>query len=164
VSASASKQVLGRHVLVAECLRLVLGFIEDLIELARQRRLRVGLFRISLDLAGDLLAQPGHIRAELLQDGNDDALLLIEERAEQVEILDDGVSVLASGVDGFVQRLAGLYGELLRIDHADSVSNVGASQLGQCGRPVKLHQTTLAVCRCRFDGSARGETKRASRG
>jgi len=39
------------------------------------------------------------------------------------------------------------------------VSNVGASQLGQCGRPVKLHQPTLAVCRCRFDGSARGENE-----
>jgi hypothetical protein len=76
-------------------------------------------------------------------------LVLLEERAEQVEIVDD--LVLASGVDRFVQRLACLHGELLRIDHADSVSNVDASGVGQCGRLVKLHPFALAVCRCRFD-------------
>ena len=89
------QQVLGRDVFVAERLGFVLGFVEDLVELARQRRLRVALLRIARDLARDLLAQRGDARAELLQNGNDDALVLLEERGEQMEIVDDRIAVPA---------------------------------------------------------------------
>ena len=60
------KQMFGRDVLVAEVLRLVLGFVEDLIQLARERRLGAGLFRIARDLARYLLAQRGDARPEFL--------------------------------------------------------------------------------------------------
>ena len=104
----------------------LLGFVEDLVELARQRRLRVALLGILVDPAGDLLAQRGDARAELLEDGNDDALVLLEQRGEQVEVVDDRIAVRRASVDRFVQRLAGLHGELFGIDHAESGSNVGA--------------------------------------
>ena len=87
--------MLGRDVLVAEPLGFVLGLVEDLVELARHRRLRVALLGIAVDLALHLLAQGCHADAELLEHGNDDALVLVEQRGEEVEVVDDGIAVRA---------------------------------------------------------------------
>ena len=106
------QHVLGRDVLVAELFGLVFGFVEDLVELARHRGLRVALLRVFVDPAGHLLAERGDAGAELLQHRNDDALILLEQRGEQMEIVDDRVAVAAGEVDRFVERLAGLHGQL----------------------------------------------------
>ena len=52
------QQMLGRDVLVAELLGFVLGAIENLIELARQRRLRIALLRGAGELPIQLGPQP----------------------------------------------------------------------------------------------------------
>ena len=145
--------MLGRDVLVAERLRLVLGFVEDLVELARHRGLRVALLRVALDLARDLLAQRRHARAELLEDGNDDALVLLEERAEQVEVVDDRIADSARGVDRFVERLAGLHGELFWIDHAGSVQQRRCLwRRAKAADSLQATSDQAAPCACcRFD-------------
>ena len=70
--------MLRRDVQVAERLRFILGFVEDLIHLSRERWLSVGLLRIAAGLALDLLAQLRDVHAELLENGNDDAFVLRE--------------------------------------------------------------------------------------
>jgi len=145
--------MLRRHVLVAEPFRLILGFIENLVQLARECRLRIGLLGVSVDLARDLFAQRRYTRAELLENRDDDTLILLEQGLQEMEIVDDGISVFSSGVDRLVQRLGGFDGKLLRVDHASSRSNVDASNVGQCGRLGKLHRQT---CRCPAAVSTRG--------
>ncbi len=85
------QEVLGRDEFVAEFLGVRLGFVEDLVQLAGERRLGVRLLRVSRHLAADGLAQLRHADAELLQDGNDDPLVLRKESKEQVQIVDERV-------------------------------------------------------------------------
>ena len=86
--------MLGRHVLVAELLRFGFGAVEDLVQLARGSWLRVALLGIAVDFARDLLAQLRDAGAELLEHGNDDTLILLEEGCEQVQVEDDRIAVL----------------------------------------------------------------------
>ena len=127
------QQMLGRHVLVAELLRFVFGAIEDLVQLARGGGLSVALLGIAVDLARDLLAQLRDAGAELLEDGNDDALVLLEEGGEQMEVEDDRIAVLASDADGVVERFAGFDGESIGVDHARVKGNGSALPVRQSG-------------------------------
>ena len=111
VSASASSRCSVETYSSPSSFGFVFGLVEDLVELARHRRLRVALLRILVDAARDLLAQRGDAGAELLENGNDDALVLLEERGEQMEVVDERIAVSAGEVGGFVERLAGLHGQ-----------------------------------------------------
>src|SRR5205814_10682529 len=90
------EEMLSGDVLVAERLGLGLGAIEDLIQLARHGWLpATALFRVARHFARDALADRRHVRAGLLQDWNNDALVLFEQRGEQVKIVDERIAVLA---------------------------------------------------------------------
>ena len=56
------------------------------------------MLRVAADLAGEILAELGDVDAEFLEDGDDDALVLVEQRAQEMQVLDDGVAVLAGQV------------------------------------------------------------------
>ena len=109
--------MLGRDVLIAQLLGFLLGAVEDLVELAGEVGLRIALLWIARYLALGALAKRGDARAELLEDRNDNALLLVEQRPEQMDIVDDRIAVSPSEIDGLVQRFAGFHGETFGVDH-----------------------------------------------
>ena len=81
MSASASSRCSVETYSSPSFLRLVLGAVEDLVELARERRLRVATASGSAPISrSTLLAQRGDVDAELLEDRDDDALVLVEQR------------------------------------------------------------------------------------
>src|SRR6185295_16269331 len=79
------KKMFGRDVLIAEILRFFLGAVEDLRELARKIRLRVALFWVPRSLGFRLLAQRCDADSELLQNGDDNSLVLVQESQEEVK-------------------------------------------------------------------------------
>src|SRR5207237_8693124 len=81
------QQMLGRDVLVAQLLGFLLGAVEDLVELAGEVGLGIALLWIARYLALGALGKRGDARAELLADGNDNALLLVVQRPEQVVLI-----------------------------------------------------------------------------
>ena len=85
------QQVLRRYVLVLQVPRLHLRAIQDLVQLARERRLRASrLLREPLHRRVDLLPEPGDVHPHLLQHRHDDPLRLRQERAQQVNVLHAG--------------------------------------------------------------------------
>jgi hypothetical protein len=111
------KKVLGRDELVAEVFRVGLGFIEDLVQLSGERGLRVRLFWEARHLATDRLAKLRNADAELLEDGNDDAFILREEREEQMKVVDERIARAAREINRFIQGVGRFYGEPIWIDH-----------------------------------------------
>jgi hypothetical protein len=91
------QQVLGRDVLVGELRGLLLGLLQDPDELLRGAdvgdrvalQARERLDRLQRPLTGRL-----RVGAEALEDGDDDALVLLEQGGEEVRRGDLGVGVL----------------------------------------------------------------------
>jgi hypothetical protein len=111
------KKVLGRDELVAEVFRVGLGFIENLIQLSGERRLRVRLLWEARHLATDRLSKLRNADAELLEDGNDDAFVLREEGEEEMQVVDERIPRAAREIDRFIQGVGRFYGEPIWIDH-----------------------------------------------
>src|ERR1700678_3513423 len=97
--------MLRRHVLVAELPRLVVGAIEDAVQLPRERRLGITLLWIAGDLPLDPLPQLLDAHAELVEQRSHDPLILIQQRRQEMYVVHQWVAVLSSEADGVVQRL-----------------------------------------------------------
>ena len=130
---------------------LLLRLVEHGGELARHRGLRVALLGVARDLALQRLAQRGDARAELLEHGDDDALVLPQQHEEQVRVVDDGVAESARLSDRLVERLARLHGEPIGIDHL-GIYRSGCLVTTNAGEPVE--HTTLGQRRCRISRAA----------
>ncbi len=111
------KEVLSRNKLVAQLLGVCFGFVENLVQFARKRGLGVRLLGIPRHLATDGLAKLRDTDAKLLHDGNDDPLVLREERHEQMQIVDERIPRASGEVNRLVERFACLYRQTVRIDH-----------------------------------------------
>ena len=111
------KEMLGGDVLVAQLLGLVLGAIEDLIELAREIGLRAALLRVPRDFPLHAFAKRGDAGAKLLENRDNDALLLVEQRGEKMDVVDCRITVSPRERHRLVQCFAGLHGEAFGIDH-----------------------------------------------
>src|SRR5690242_5092266 len=111
------QEVLSRNELVPKVSRISFGLVENLIDLARQSWLGVRLFRIARSLSSDHLTQLGQADAEFLQDGHDDALVLVEQRGQQVEVVDERIARATREINRGVKRFGCFYGEFVWIDH-----------------------------------------------
>ena len=111
------KEVLGRNEFVPQFFCVAFSFVEYLVQLARESRLRIGLLRVARHLAPDCFSQLCDADAELLQDGNDDALVLREQGHEQMQVINERVPGTSREVDCFVQRFGCFYCKAIRIDH-----------------------------------------------
>jgi hypothetical protein len=111
------EQVLGAHVLVAEGLGLLLGLVEDRAQFACEVGLGVGLLGVARDLALERLRERRDRDTHLLQDGDDDALILREERGEEVRVVDQRVAVATRVADGVGEGFLGLHGQAIRGQH-----------------------------------------------
>jgi hypothetical protein len=115
------EQMLGRHVRVAQISGVFLGAVDDLVELTRERGLRAaGLRGVAAQLLIDALREARDVHPELLQHGRDDALLLREQRAKQVRIVDERIARLAGERERRGECLGGFDGEAVGIDHRES--------------------------------------------
>ena len=94
------QQVLGGDVLVLELAQLALGGAQDGDELAADGGLAGGALdgREPVEGGVDVLADGLGAGAELAQDGDDEAVLLLEQDGEQV--LGRGLGVVARGGEG----------------------------------------------------------------
>src|ERR1035437_9313910 len=125
------QQVLGRHELVAERLGELLGPVDDVRQFARERRTRVALLGVARDLAVDRLRQGRKRDAEFLENGRDDAFVLIEEHAKQVRIVHERIPLATRQREGVVQGVGTLYGEAIWIEHGIGRQRAdGGRQLG----------------------------------
>jgi hypothetical protein len=113
------QQMLGRDVLVAQGLGLLLRAIEDPVDLAAQGRLRASalLGGKAADLALGGLRQGRHIQAGLLQQRLHHALGLAEQREQQMGVVDDGVAAASGVLARVAKRLLGLDGQSLWSNH-----------------------------------------------
>jgi hypothetical protein len=107
--------------------------IEDLRQLAGEIGLCVTLLWISRRFCLSPLAERRYAHPELLKNGNDDPLVLVQQRQKQVEVVDDWITRLTRCRDGFVERFAGFDCEAIRIDHGLDRCNVGALNVCQSG-------------------------------
>jgi len=113
----SEKEMLGRHKLVAELLGVGFCLVKNLIDLARESRLRVGLLRVASHLAADHFAQLRYADAELLKNRHNDPLVLGEQGEQQVQIVHEGIARAAREIDGLVEGFGCLDGETVWIDH-----------------------------------------------
>ena len=90
---------------------------ENLIQLARQSWRRVGLLRIPGGLPARVLEKLVNTDAELVEDGSDNAFVLLEEGEEEMKIVNDRISAAPGVLDGGVDGLGGFDGEAVWIDH-----------------------------------------------
>jgi hypothetical protein len=131
----SEQQVLGGDVLVTEVLRLLLRSIEHLIELARERGLGIALLRVAGNLAPELIAKRSRAHAELLQQRNDDAFILRQQRREEVQIVDERIAIPPGLCERLVQRFGGLHGKTVGIDHRSRSGN-GRRRWGRRDAPA----------------------------
>ena len=117
----AEQQVLGRDVVVAQRPRLFLGAVDDLVQLPGQARVGPGLLRVPAHVPLHALPELVHVHAQLLEDGNDDALLLRQQRVQEVQVVDERVPVLAGEPERVVERFGRFYGEAIWVDHERDV-------------------------------------------
>ena len=109
-----------------ELAELALGGAQDGDELARDGRLGRGaldrrqLVERGVDVAADRL----RARAELVEDGHDDAVLLLEQDGEQVLGVGLGVVARRSERRGGLERLAGLGGEAVKLHGVQNLSRL----------------------------------------
>src|SRR5258706_10798761 len=113
--------MLGRYEFIAKLLGVGLCLVEDLIELAGERRLRVRLLGVARHLSPDGLAKLGYADAKLLQNRDNDALVLCEEREQQVEVVDERIPRAAREVYCFVKSFRRFDGETVWIDHLSAM-------------------------------------------
>jgi hypothetical protein len=112
------QQMLRGDVLVLERLGLVFRLVEHLIELARHRGLgTTGLPGIALHFALDLRANVGDVGAELVQQRNDNAFRLAEEREQEMAVIHERVAISPGERDGIVERFGRLDGKPIGTDH-----------------------------------------------
>ena len=110
------QEVLGRDVLVAEFLGDLEGAVEDARQLAREHRVGRGArdlgaaVELGLDLAGERVG----VGAELLENGDDDAVVLLEQGEQEVVAGQLRVAAGARVALGFLECLLGLDGELVQ--------------------------------------------------
>ena len=105
--------MLGRDKVVLEVRCLFEGVFEQLIGGARQRRLgRASArdFGQLLDRRHGLRLDGGHLQAHAFQQGSDDALVVLQQRRQNVDRLQLRITVLAGDVVRPLHRLLGLYG------------------------------------------------------
>ena len=105
--AQREQQMLGRDVLVLQLARLALGGAQDVEQLARRGGL-AGARRDrgqTIELAADLAADGGRVGSDLAEDRADDALLLVEQREQQVGGSGFGVAPVGRDADRRLQRL-----------------------------------------------------------
>ena len=96
-----------------------LGTVDDVVQLTRQVGLGIGLLRVSPDVALDALAKLGDIDAKLLQDRDDDAFLLRQQRVQEVQVVHLRVAIPPGKRERVVQRFGRFYGKAVRINHSD---------------------------------------------
>src|SRR5690606_10897056 len=95
------EKMLGGHVRIAECLGLLVGAVEDPVQLAAERRLSPArLGGEATDLPVHRRGERGDVEPRLLQQRTDDAVLLRQQRGEQVRVVDDGVASLPRSLAG----------------------------------------------------------------
>ncbi len=80
------KEVVGAHILVPQPLGLFLGLEQDGIDLRREHRLDAvaGGLRLAIERRVEKRLQAFHIRAQLLEEGTNEPLLLLEKGGQQV--------------------------------------------------------------------------------
>ena len=113
------QQVLRGDVGVSQRLRLVLRAVEDLVQLAAERRLRAParLRREPVQLARRALAQRREVEPRLLQQRHDDALGLVEQHREKVGVVDDRVAPAPRELRGVPESFLPLEGKSVCFDH-----------------------------------------------
>ena len=110
------QEVLGGEVLVGELGPLRVGGVDHLLELAADAGLAaVGLGQLADGVVGRV-AHGERREADALEDREDDALLLAQQRGEQVVGGDLGVALGLGRVDGAADRLLGLLGPAVRVE------------------------------------------------
>src|SRR6185437_9849560 len=122
--------------------------VEHLIELARHRGLRTTrLLRVPLHLPLEPRPQLGHVGAELVEEGNDDALVLCEECQEELPVVHERIAVAAGHRDGLVDCFCCLDCEPIRIDHRRRylMKCFNRFELSYCA-PMNSNVCTVAVC------------------
>ena len=107
----SQQDVLDGDVLIAERLRERLGAVEHLRQLATELRRGIALLRIARELGVERRAQLRDGDAELLQDGNDDAILLVEHHAQEVCVVDERISGATRERERFGERFGRLDGQ-----------------------------------------------------
>ena len=111
------QEMLGADIVVAERLGIGVGTIEYLIQLARDLRLCIALFRISRGVGFRPLAQLGRLHARLLQQRHHDAVLLCDEREQQMHVIHQRIAGATRRCDGFIDCFAGLDRKAVGIQH-----------------------------------------------
>jgi hypothetical protein len=110
--------VLGRHVLIIELLGLLLGPVEDLLDLPAEGRFRTSaLGREAGKLPVHPFPETGHVHPGLLEERLHHPLVLGQERSKQVGVIDDRVAPLAGQFAGVPERLRGLDGQSFWSNH-----------------------------------------------
>src|SRR2546423_10596814 len=107
----------GGDELVAQLPRVGLRFIEYLIQLPGERRLRARLLGISRHLASNCLAQLCHADTELLKNGDDDSFVLSEERHQEMEVVHERIAGASRQIHRFIECFRRFYCESIWIDH-----------------------------------------------
>ena len=131
------EQVLRGDVRVVEAFRLAVGAIDHVGQLAGQHRLGsgAGLLGEPFELALRFGAQLSGVQTDFLQQGNDDALFLRQQRMKEMGIVDHGVAPRARQRGGLLQRLRGLYRQAIRSNHSAPIAgNLRAQVRCRLGR------------------------------
>src|SRR4029078_6895822 len=111
--------------------------VEYLFQIARGIRLRIALPGEPVDLAPNLIAERGGVRTEVVSDGHEKALAVVEGRGEEMEIVDDGIAVATGERDGVVERLTGFDGQSGWIDNGSLWKQRGCPPSG----PIRQKKT-----------------------
>ncbi len=120
------KQVLGADVLIAQRLGFALGGVDDLREFAAEGGLRIALLGVARRFLLGARADAGDVGSHPLQHRHDDTFILRQQCEEQMQIVDEGIAVLAGNGHSVVERVRALHGESVGIDHAVPTGNESA--------------------------------------
>jgi hypothetical protein len=135
------QEMLGRDELVAELLHFAQRLAESAVELRVEGELGPLHGRPLAQAALDLLGQGARLDAELLEQGGDDALVLLHEGEQQVQGLETRVLPRAGQLLGGLDGLLGLDGELLELH----LSSGGA---GRSKGSARLGDLILSAVSC----------------
>ena len=112
------QEVLGADVVVLQLLGILLGAVEDLIDLARERRIGAAAL---LGIAGRLLlharAEVGNVHTDLLQEWDDDPFFLREQRLQEVAVVDERIPGAAGDPERILDGVARFDGEFIWVQH-----------------------------------------------
>ena len=124
--------MLGTDVVVAKRLRIDIGAIEHLIELARNLRLCIALLGIPRCFGLGTLLQFGDTDTGLLEQRHHDPVLLRKQRQQQMQIVHERIAGTAGQRHRFVDSVARLDGEAIRIQHGASSGNGEMRYICEC--------------------------------